>query len=215
MLSPTQLRAKVGDITADQEYLWPTFSNLEPSEELRFLRARIAELERQQLTNLATSTNASFVLVAQNKKRRRIEEDQGGHEDTKEFLGKKLKQMEERVEKLELENKELRAELKECQDKQQQIIEELTQKLKVSMEQLSLKHQGELEKLSNAHKKLIEEIKEQREMDLAELEKQKLSNANKFAEIEQKNALQHEKIVKLEQYQKEQQQRRRRLPLEL
>uniref|UniRef100_A0A183BUH2 Uncharacterized protein n=1 Tax=Globodera pallida TaxID=36090 RepID=A0A183BUH2_GLOPA len=152
--------------------------------------------------------------------------------------------MEKRVEKLEHENKELRAELEhqkqlkeqlerkideslksvqamvdaeleKCQNKQQQTIDELTEKLKVSIEQLSLMRQGEHEKLSNANKNLIEEIKEQREMDLAELEKQKLSNANKFAEIEQKNSLQHEKIVKLEQYQKEQQQRRRRLPLEL
>uniref|UniRef100_A0A183BXH5 Uncharacterized protein n=1 Tax=Globodera pallida TaxID=36090 RepID=A0A183BXH5_GLOPA len=42
-------------------------------------------------------------------------------------------------------------------------------------------------------------------MVVDELEKQKLSNANKFAEIEQKNALQQEKIVKLKQYQNEQQ----------
>uniref|UniRef100_A0A183CJQ3 B30.2/SPRY domain-containing protein n=1 Tax=Globodera pallida TaxID=36090 RepID=A0A183CJQ3_GLOPA len=54
-------------------------------------------------------------------------------------------------------------------------------------------------------------MKEQREMDFAELEKQN----NKFAEIEQKNSLQQEKVVRLEQYQKEQQQRRRRFPLEL
>uniref|UniRef100_A0A183BYY8 Coiled-coil domain-containing protein 152 n=1 Tax=Globodera pallida TaxID=36090 RepID=A0A183BYY8_GLOPA len=127
-----------GDITADQEYLWPTFSNLEPSEELRLLRARIAELEHQQSANLATSENAGFVLVAQKRKRRRIE---GGHEDMTEFLGKKFEQMEERVEKLELENKELRAELKECQDKQQQTIDDLTEKLKISIEQLSLKQQ--------------------------------------------------------------------------
>uniref|UniRef100_A0A183C0C9 B30.2/SPRY domain-containing protein n=1 Tax=Globodera pallida TaxID=36090 RepID=A0A183C0C9_GLOPA len=39
----------------------------------------------------------------------------------------------------------------------------------------------------------------------ADQEQQKLSNANKFAEIEQKNVLQQEKIVKLEKYQKEQQ----------
>ncbi|KAI3415291.1 hypothetical protein GPALN_004905 [Globodera pallida] len=36
-----------GDITtADQEDLWLTFANLDPSEELRLLRKRIAELER-------------------------------------------------------------------------------------------------------------------------------------------------------------------------
>uniref|UniRef100_A0A183C155 Uncharacterized protein n=1 Tax=Globodera pallida TaxID=36090 RepID=A0A183C155_GLOPA len=35
-----------GDITADQEDLWLTFANLDPSEELRLLRKRIAQLER-------------------------------------------------------------------------------------------------------------------------------------------------------------------------
>uniref|UniRef100_A0A183CT82 BZIP domain-containing protein n=1 Tax=Globodera pallida TaxID=36090 RepID=A0A183CT82_GLOPA len=104
-----------GDITADQEYLWPTFSNLEPSEELRLLRARIAELERQQSVNSSTSANAGFVFVAQNRKRRRIE---GGHEDTKEFLGKKLEQMEA-----------LQTRMEECQNQQQKTIDNLTEKL--------------------------------------------------------------------------------------
>uniref|UniRef100_A0A183BIT7 B30.2/SPRY domain-containing protein n=1 Tax=Globodera pallida TaxID=36090 RepID=A0A183BIT7_GLOPA len=40
---------------------------------------------------------------------------------------------------------------------------------------------------------------------VAELEEQKLSNVNKFAELEQQNALQ-ETVVKMEKYQKEQQQ---------
>uniref|UniRef100_A0A183BXG5 HMG box domain-containing protein n=1 Tax=Globodera pallida TaxID=36090 RepID=A0A183BXG5_GLOPA len=55
-----------GDITADQEYLCPTFSNLDPSEELRFLHDRIAQLELQQSINLPTSS-ASFDLLAQNE----------------------------------------------------------------------------------------------------------------------------------------------------
>uniref|UniRef100_A0A183CHK0 SARAH domain-containing protein n=1 Tax=Globodera pallida TaxID=36090 RepID=A0A183CHK0_GLOPA len=37
-----------GDITADQEHLWPTLTNLDPSEQLRLLHARIAHLKRQQ-----------------------------------------------------------------------------------------------------------------------------------------------------------------------
>uniref|UniRef100_A0A183CCJ9 B30.2/SPRY domain-containing protein n=1 Tax=Globodera pallida TaxID=36090 RepID=A0A183CCJ9_GLOPA len=197
-----------------------------------------------------------------------VEELKEGMKTRQNFSAKKFEQMEERVEKL-LENKVLRAELEKCQNKQQQTIDDLTEKLKVSIEQLSLKHQGELEKLSNAHKKLIEEIKEQREMDVAKNDKlekyqkeeqlnvvhlqktvavlREIDTANlfvsfaadlfpcvslgkpgtkieanfgpnfqsKFAEIEQKNALQQEKLVKLEQYQKEQQQRRRPLPLEL
>uniref|UniRef100_A0A183BYZ0 B30.2/SPRY domain-containing protein n=1 Tax=Globodera pallida TaxID=36090 RepID=A0A183BYZ0_GLOPA len=156
------------------------------------------------------------------------------------------------------------AELKKCQNKQQQTIDELTEKLRGSIDQLSLKNQ----ELSNVHKNLMEQMKEQREMDalkqqtdqketndkigslikgqqeqfenkfsemirgmeqkqkdgqkelqlkmdeslksvqamvVAEFEKQKESNANKFAGVGQKNALQQEKIVKLEKYQKEQQ----------
>uniref|UniRef100_A0A183BRG4 B30.2/SPRY domain-containing protein n=1 Tax=Globodera pallida TaxID=36090 RepID=A0A183BRG4_GLOPA len=218
-----------GDITADQEYLWQTSSNLEPSEELRLLRARIAELEGQQ------TINAGFVLVAQNRKRQRIE---GGHEDMKELVGKKLKQMEERVVKLELENKALRAELKEYPNQQQQSIDNLTEKLKVSIDQILLKQKTDQTQTNDkidwlnkdqeqCEKKFLEMIRgmEQKQKDGqeelerkmdeslksvqamvdAELEKQKLSNANKFAEIKQKNALQQEKIVKLEKYQKEQQ----------
>uniref|UniRef100_A0A914HQU0 B30.2/SPRY domain-containing protein n=1 Tax=Globodera rostochiensis TaxID=31243 RepID=A0A914HQU0_GLORO len=161
-----------GDITADQEYLWPTFSNLEPSEELRLLRARIAELERQQSNNSSTSANAGFVLVAQ-RKRRRIE---GGHEDTTDFLGKKFEQMEERVVKLELENKVLRAELAN----QTRLKEELQRKMDDSVKSVQAM--------------------------VAELEKQNQSNANKFAEIEQKNALQQEKVAELKEYQNTQQQ---------
>ncbi|KAI3420916.1 hypothetical protein GPALN_014544 [Globodera pallida] len=78
--------------------------------------------------------------------------------------GTKVEQMEKRFAKLELENKELRAELEKCQNEQQRTINALTE-LKVSIDQLSLKHQEELEKQSNAHENLIEEMKEQRKMD--------------------------------------------------
>uniref|UniRef100_A0A183C4U7 SPRY domain-containing protein n=1 Tax=Globodera pallida TaxID=36090 RepID=A0A183C4U7_GLOPA len=43
---------------------------MNPSEELRLLRARIAQLERQQTSS--TSSSAGFDLMAQNAKRRRI-----------------------------------------------------------------------------------------------------------------------------------------------
>uniref|UniRef100_A0A183C4N3 Uncharacterized protein n=1 Tax=Globodera pallida TaxID=36090 RepID=A0A183C4N3_GLOPA len=42
-------------------------------------------------------------------------------------------------------------------------------------------------------------------MVVAELEEQKLSNGYKFADLEQQNALQ-EKVVKMKEYQKQQQQ---------
>uniref|UniRef100_A0A914H0Z0 Uncharacterized protein n=1 Tax=Globodera rostochiensis TaxID=31243 RepID=A0A914H0Z0_GLORO len=70
--------------------------------------------------------------------------------------------------------------------------------------------QTKLEELKHFREKINRfesELKEMKEIAIvvAELEGQKLSNANKFAEIEQKNALQQEKVVKLEKYQKEQQ----------
>uniref|UniRef100_A0A183BY77 B30.2/SPRY domain-containing protein n=1 Tax=Globodera pallida TaxID=36090 RepID=A0A183BY77_GLOPA len=56
------------DITADQQECWPpNFANLDPSEELRLLRARIAQLERQQTINKSPSSSASFDLVLQNE----------------------------------------------------------------------------------------------------------------------------------------------------
>uniref|UniRef100_A0A914HRQ1 B30.2/SPRY domain-containing protein n=1 Tax=Globodera rostochiensis TaxID=31243 RepID=A0A914HRQ1_GLORO len=112
--------------------------------------------------------------------------------NTKELDGKKFEQIEERVAKLELENKELRAELKEYQNKQQQTIDDLTEKLK---ERAKRKHQGELEKLSNVHMKLMEEMKEQREMDVAELEEQNALQKEQYQNEQQLNIVNLQKTV--------------------
>uniref|UniRef100_A0A183C540 B30.2/SPRY domain-containing protein n=1 Tax=Globodera pallida TaxID=36090 RepID=A0A183C540_GLOPA len=56
-----------GDITPVQQECWPpNFANLDPSDELRLLRARIAQLERQQTINNSPNSSASFDLVLQN-----------------------------------------------------------------------------------------------------------------------------------------------------
>uniref|UniRef100_A0A914HV50 Calpain catalytic domain-containing protein n=1 Tax=Globodera rostochiensis TaxID=31243 RepID=A0A914HV50_GLORO len=55
-----------GDITADQEGLGPTLTNSDVSEELRLLRARIAQLERQQTMNSPTSSDG-FYLVSKDE----------------------------------------------------------------------------------------------------------------------------------------------------
>uniref|UniRef100_A0A183C0U4 Uncharacterized protein n=1 Tax=Globodera pallida TaxID=36090 RepID=A0A183C0U4_GLOPA len=157
---------------------------MDPSEELRLLRAKIAQMESQQTINLPTSSSVGG-------KRRRIE----GIEEQKELVDKTLEQMEEwkRVAKLELENKALRADLEhqkllnahnalqtkmeEYQNKQQQTIHALTEKLKELL------------------RKIVESLKSVQTIVVTELEEQKLSNANKFAEMEQQNALK-EKVVK-------------------
>ncbi|KAI3418143.1 hypothetical protein GPALN_010359 [Globodera pallida] len=182
------------DITADQD----------TSEELSLLRERIAQLERQQTINLSISSSAGLDLVAQNAKRRRIEEG----ENTKELLGKKLEQMEEwkRITKLELENKALRAELEhqklliahnalqtkleEYQNKQQQTIDALTEQLKEGA-------------------KCVESEKVERmELELTKMNRkfEELANNSKDA-IEEKLVKEHKALqTKMEEHQNKQQQ---------
>ncbi|KAI3419978.1 hypothetical protein GPALN_003316 [Globodera pallida] len=110
--------------------------------------------------------------------------------------------------KLEHKNKALRAELahqkllnahmtlqtkmEEYQNKQQQNFDDLTEKLKVCC----INHLFVL-KIINLNCFMDESLKSVQTMVDAELEAEKQSNANKFAEIEQKSG-------KLEKYQKEQ-----------
>uniref|UniRef100_A0A183C5H0 B30.2/SPRY domain-containing protein n=1 Tax=Globodera pallida TaxID=36090 RepID=A0A183C5H0_GLOPA len=57
------------DITTDQEDLWPALTNLNPAEQVQLLRAKIAQLERQQTINNSPTSSASFDLVLQNDQR--------------------------------------------------------------------------------------------------------------------------------------------------
>uniref|UniRef100_A0A914H764 B30.2/SPRY domain-containing protein n=1 Tax=Globodera rostochiensis TaxID=31243 RepID=A0A914H764_GLORO len=157
-----------GEITADHQECWPpNFANLAPSEELRLLRARIVHLERQQtINNSPTSSNASFDLVLQNGKRRKISKYETA-------LLQRLDALEQKqMANFEQQKAADRLEMKEYQDKQQQTVDALM----VSIEQFLSKHQ-EHERLLNDHQKLMEEMKEQRKMDaLRQQQHQKETN---------------------------------------
>uniref|UniRef100_A0A183C891 B30.2/SPRY domain-containing protein n=1 Tax=Globodera pallida TaxID=36090 RepID=A0A183C891_GLOPA len=214
-----------GDITADQEHLWPTFADLDASEEKHFLRDRIAELESQQTINSLTSESAGFDLLAQNGNegtgfvndpvvstllhkalqangtveleefrsgisveyfsllQEKVEElehkqkaDQNEHHAKIDKMIEAKAAAEFEHQKLVLEHKALHTKMELYQKEQQQTIDALTEKLKVSIGQFSLKHR-EHEKLLNAHKNLMEEMKEERKMDaLRQQQNQKETN---------------------------------------
>uniref|UniRef100_A0A914I2B8 Uncharacterized protein n=1 Tax=Globodera rostochiensis TaxID=31243 RepID=A0A914I2B8_GLORO len=87
------------DITAvDQEYLWP-----DSSEEVRLLRHKIAELERQQTIN-------SPMIIKMELELKEFKQEMRAKN---ELVGTKLEQMEEwkRIAKLKLQNKALHVEL--------------------------------------------------------------------------------------------------------
>uniref|UniRef100_A0A183CCI6 B30.2/SPRY domain-containing protein n=1 Tax=Globodera pallida TaxID=36090 RepID=A0A183CCI6_GLOPA len=199
------------------ENLWTT--NLDPFEEMRLLLARIAELDRQETTNSPTSSSASFDLVAQNENEKRrllarlaqlegqqtlnLPTSSDGVEllydaDHVTLLATRLRLAKEELDqtKEELKNTE------ELVDKQhEEQMEEFGLEIKELRAELA--HQKQLKE--QLERKMDESLKSVQAMVVADLQQHKQSNANKFAGIEQKNALQQEKVVKLEKYQKEQQ----------
>uniref|UniRef100_A0A183CRZ2 Coiled-coil domain-containing protein 160 n=1 Tax=Globodera pallida TaxID=36090 RepID=A0A183CRZ2_GLOPA len=141
-----------GDITADQEHLWPTFANLDPSEELRLLRARIAQLERQQTVNLPSSSNASFDFVAENR---------NGFGDADTLRDRNV--IEEEL-KMELELKKYKEELKG--------MKQLEGELKEVKEELNdmKQYKEEMKKTKELISKQLEQLEEWKRVAKLELE---------------------------------------------
>uniref|UniRef100_A0A914IG99 B30.2/SPRY domain-containing protein n=1 Tax=Globodera rostochiensis TaxID=31243 RepID=A0A914IG99_GLORO len=151
-----------GDITADQEHLCPTFANLDPFEELRLLRARIAQLERQQSMNSSTSSDG-FALVAQNG-------NEFGDADGRNVIEEELK--------MELELKQHKEELKGMKQLEGE-LKEVKEELK-DMKQ----YKEEMKKTKELISKQLEQMEEWKRVAKLELENKALC-----AELAQQNLL--------------------------
>uniref|UniRef100_A0A914HUF5 B30.2/SPRY domain-containing protein n=1 Tax=Globodera rostochiensis TaxID=31243 RepID=A0A914HUF5_GLORO len=211
-----------GDITADSEHLWPTLTNLDPSEQLRLLRARIAQLKRQQKVNSPTSSSAGFKLLAQNAKRRRIE----GHEADMKQYKEELKDMKQYKEELK-DVKQYKEELKDMK----QYKEELKDMKQYKEELKDMKHYKEELKDMKQFKEELKDMKQYKE-ELKDMKqyKEEMKNMKQYKEKlkTRKNCiflaicvqkalraeLEHQKLVnahnalhtKMEEYQNKQQQ---------
>ncbi|KAI3418016.1 Transducin-like enhancer protein 4 [Globodera pallida] len=124
------------DITADQEHLWSTFANLNPSEELRLLRDRIAQLELQQTINSSASSNDFDLVAFEEELKMELESKEVKGELKKELKGMKqlegqLKQYKEELKGM----KQLEGQLEEVKEELKD-IKQYKEELKLNMEEL-------------------------------------------------------------------------------
>ncbi|KAI3418670.1 hypothetical protein GPALN_007778 [Globodera pallida] len=181
--------------------------------EKRRLLARLGQLESQQPMNLQTSSDGFELLPfdgdAADEPGKVAEHGEGNESAPVDHLLLSSTKLHEKKalrtehEELSLSNANKFAELKEYQNKQQQTIDDLTEKLK---------------RANNARGMEQKQKNDQEELFDAKLEEKKLSNVKKDALKQQKET--NDKIDSLNKDQQEQfanlqTQRRRRLPLEL
>uniref|UniRef100_A0A914I056 B30.2/SPRY domain-containing protein n=1 Tax=Globodera rostochiensis TaxID=31243 RepID=A0A914I056_GLORO len=195
-----------GDITADQEDLWPTLTNLDPAEELHRLRARIAILERQQSIN--SPTLSAEVGVDTLDDRNEIEEEMKMQQELKDMkqLKDELKDMKQLMDELK-DMKQLKDELKDMKQLKDELkdMKQLKDELK-DMKQLKDELKDMKEEMMNS-KELVGKKLEQME-EWKSFAKLELENAALRAKLEHQKLLNAHKTLqtKLEEYQKQQQQ---------
>uniref|UniRef100_A0A914GXL3 B30.2/SPRY domain-containing protein n=1 Tax=Globodera rostochiensis TaxID=31243 RepID=A0A914GXL3_GLORO len=183
------------DITTDydqqlsmfSENLWPTFTNLEPSEEKRLLRARL--LERQQTMNSRTSSSASFDLVAQNEN---DEADilHGQNDDIEPNNDKEStadQQEADQLEKQQQHNIDESANMEEFQKQQQHNIDE-----SAKMEEFQKQQQHNIDESAK-----MEEFQKQQQHNIDE--------SAKMVEFQKQQQYNIDVSVKMEEFQKQQQ----------
>ncbi|KAI3408845.1 hypothetical protein GPALN_007442 [Globodera pallida] len=219
-------------VTADQHECWPpNFANLDPSKELRLLRARIAQLEHQQTMSSSTSSSAGFDLVAQNENEIGNADDTLGDrneiEQEKNHGGKEARIAEfarcrEKITKIELELKEVNEELKNTKELLGKNHEQM-EGWKID-QKTSKMEQYQKQKMEEYQKQKMEEYQKQKmEEDLVNTKDrsakthEQMEEWKRITKLEQENKtlraeLEHQKLLiahnalqtKLEEYQNKQ-----------